>query len=386
MLIALLLPAVQAAREAARRMACSNNLKQYALALHNYHDARNAFPAGRDGTVATVPGGNAGDVDNHRNYSFGPQCYTLPYMEQSARYEVYTRISHAGGETQPMCWFAPDSDLPGYKEFFGDRIAPYICPSDAEATSPGFPVIGDGSGNIANESNQTGYPNARITYATCRGDYYQHYSNVDTMNNVTVTGTTYTRGMFGPRRISANEGEGYNISACTDGTSNTLLLSERAVAGSWATTQYLLPIRGGIIQVGGMTANPAVCLNTRREGGKQQGDASRGGVRQQTGNFIFDGRTTYNGFTTIFPPNSPSCAAAGNTARGMFSATSYHTGGVNAAYTDASGRFISDNVDHGNTSIPAPGATNGEPSMSAQSPYGVWGALGTRNAGESKSL
>jgi len=372
-LIALLLPAVQAAREAARRMTCMNNLKQYALSMHNYHDASKTFPAGRAGTQATVPGGNAGDENNHRNYSFGPSCFVLPFIEQTSRYDFYMTIAKAGGSLQPMSWFGPDTP-PNYREFFEGPISPYMCPSDPEVSTPGYPVVGDGGGTIANESIQIGYPNARNSYATCRADFYVSGDN----NNVNVSGGLVARGMFAPLRW-------FGIQHCIDGTSNTLLLSERATApNSLTTTTYLVPIRGGIIQVGGMTGNPSVCLNARR-GKMQQGDASRGGVRQQTGIFVFDGRTTYNGFSTIFPPNSPSCAAAGNTAHGMFSATSYHTGGVNAALADASVQFISETIDHGDPTIPSPG-TPGGPALSEGSRYGVWGAIGTKNGGESRSL
>lgn len=359
--------------------------------MHNYHDARLTFPAGRDGTPSTIPGGNAGDIYNHRNYSFGPQCYVLPFMEQSARYDYYVRISHAGGELQPMSWFSRTTPVE-YKDFFSQQIASYLCPSDPEGTTVGYPIMGGtGEAVIANEVLETDSPNARISYATSRGDYYQYYENVGGINSVTIPGAKYSRGMFGPRQVEdgAEEGEGFGLGACADGTSNTLLLSERAVASNSSLPNvYLYPIRGGSIQVGGMTGNPSVCLNARRDGGMQQSDAARGGIRQQVGMFVFDGRTTYNGFNAVFPPNSPSCSADGKTSHGFFSATSYHTGGVNAAYTDASVRFVSDNVDCGNTSIPAPGARNnaGDLSISAPSPYGVWGALGTKDGGESASL
>lgn len=72
-LIALLLPAVQAAREAARRSQCTNNLKQLGLAIHNFHDVNNVFPIGQP------------DDDND-NYAWG--AYILPYVEQKQMYDT----------------------------------------------------------------------------------------------------------------------------------------------------------------------------------------------------------------------------------------------------------------------------------------------------------
>src|SRR5262249_28258920 len=68
-LIALLLPAVQKVREAAYRMTCHNNLKQYGLALHSYHDTHHLFP----------PGGRIGETDDRGSW----QVYILPYLEQT---------------------------------------------------------------------------------------------------------------------------------------------------------------------------------------------------------------------------------------------------------------------------------------------------------------
>ena len=114
-LIALLLPAVQAAREAARRSQCTNNLKQIGLALHNYHDALRSFPSG----FVNYPS-NA--MANTRGWGWG--ALILPYIEQDALHEALNvnRIPFGGG-AHP----APATSLTQ------TPLAAYRCPSDTGA-------------------------------------------------------------------------------------------------------------------------------------------------------------------------------------------------------------------------------------------------------------
>jgi len=85
-----------------------------------------------------------------------------------------------------------------------------------------------------------------------------------------------------------------------------------------------------------------------------------------------------NGVTTVLPPNSPSCIFACCWAgAGIFSASSYHPGGVNALLVDGSVQFISETIDTGQLGFPE---TYGGPS-----PYGVWGAMGSKSGGETSS-
>jgi prepilin-type processing-associated H-X9-DG protein len=94
-----------------------------------------------------------------------------------------------------------------------------------------------------------------------------------------------------------------------------------------------------------------------------------------------DGNVGFTAVNTVLPPNSPSCqTGTWDGDDGLYPPTSYHPGGVNGAMADGSVRFLSDNIDTGNLAAPAPTA------LMDSSPYGVWGALGSRMGGESIRL
>ncbi|GIW92414.1 MAG: prepilin-type N-terminal cleavage/methylation domain-containing protein [Pirellulaceae bacterium] len=112
-LVSLLLPAVQSAREAARRLSCANHLKQLGLALHNYHDSHMAFPAGHMET------GSDGPSYRHQ---FGWLTYLLPYVEQSS---VYDRIDFNAVDVNRSA-----HQNPAFVPAGSIWVGVFICPSD----------------------------------------------------------------------------------------------------------------------------------------------------------------------------------------------------------------------------------------------------------------
>ena len=179
-LISLLLPAVQAAREAARRTQCSNNLKQLALAMHGFHEAQGHLPPGMNGCC------------------WGTWLvYILPYVEQQNLFDQYKNL---GGTfaTGPEYKRAPNDKVTG------TRLAVVTCPSD---TAVGYPFLDYEmiKHNYAVNFGNTGLDN------TNAGDNYQFRDN---LNGVVFKGAPF------------NSRATRSFDHIVDGLSNTLLLAE----------------------------------------------------------------------------------------------------------------------------------------------------------------
>lgn len=335
-LVSLLLPAVQAAREAARRMQCSNNLKQFGLALHNYHDTYQAFPARRGGTNPPLdPARIAGNFN--RLSAFIP---LLPFMEQQPLADqikaggTYNGIDFPPGG--PAAWYGSGAGYPPWKT----QLQMVLCPSDS-------PTLG---GN-----------NAKNSYAFSIGDTITNHNS----NN------RHVRGVFGSQLTKS-------FSSLPDGTSNTIAMSERVWSGNFgiraATGEDVRTATA--VSVSSVNTNPGSCL-ARAVGGKFVGVQIKG----RFGALWTDGQAERVAFTTVLGPNQPSCVNDANVNAdsngGVLSASSRHPGGVNGVLMDGSVRFFSDAIDTGNITAP--------PVTAGQSPYGVWGALGSTDGGESVS-
>ncbi len=351
-LIGLLLPAVQAAREAARRMQCTNNLKQLGLAIQNYHDVNNkvvAFASGFNADrYAYRAYGNAGAqiIPGRTAWSMN----ILPFIEQSGLYQTVCQTGFettADGAADYLEWFPKElaAQIPGY-----------LCPSESESKDGNAPCM--------------------INYVACNGDFPIHgYLN----------DPSHVRGMFFRDAWTGFE-------SIKDGTSNTLAFSERLVGinnSREVKRTYLVVDSGAFEWEYGYLENPSMCL-TYLNGPRYADDApvdswGRGGRT------IFDAVNAFATFNTVFAPNSVSCADSYSSDHVWNSwdywyysgwitvgaPTSHHSGGVNACMADGSVRFVSETVDTGNLTAAAV--------QSGKSPYGVWGALGTRGAGETVS-
>lgn len=307
-LIALLLPAVQAAREAARRSQCSNNLKQFGLALHNYHDIQKTLPPRQGGPDWS---GN-GAPPRHAAY-----VAMLPYMEQQPRYQqIMSSKNHV--------WH--NSATSGYVGV----ISTFTCPSDGLLT----PVITDRPALYS-----------PINYGLCMGDNY----NLSEQN---------VRGVFG--NLSS-----VRFADITDGLSNTIAMGEAIIGpdgnrlGRAVSDNTNAPLSCKARLVGVNYVSGSIIAQGRCFGQRWQ-----------------DGRSGYCAVNTILPPNSATCSS--QTGGGIYSMSSRHPGGAQVLMADGSAHFVSETIDTGNLSLTA--VTSG------QSPYGVWGALGSKDGGEAKSL
>jgi prepilin-type N-terminal cleavage/methylation domain-containing protein len=195
-LIALLLPAVQAAREAARRLQCRNNLKQIGLAMHNYHSAHRTFPMG-----ALSQGGPFGSPE-------WPYLlfYILPYMEQTPLYQGMKTAQ----ATAVRPWYSnAKSTWP--LEVQGQSVAAYLCPSDGR---------GGLTKGSTSSAAQGADPNGLQLFLTNYLGIFSGMNDGDTWAEASGSlSIASQRAAFGINR-------GARLEDIADGSSNTLLLAE----------------------------------------------------------------------------------------------------------------------------------------------------------------
>ncbi|QDT66382.1 DUF1559 domain-containing protein [Calycomorphotria hydatis] len=324
-LIALLLPAVQQAREAARRSQCKNNLKQIALALHNYHDNYITFPPGvctwRPASTGVSQakicdpsasgdyvGTGANEVTNAFHAGWTWSAFILPYMEQTAIFNSlgvnntrpvdYIRNIHNGvaGATDPLV-----------------MLDAFRCPSDPA------PLLSD---KFHYDSSD-----ARVALSDDT-DRYQlpltQYVGVHTTTGYVPasrfpcndeSSTDQHRGIFGLNSRT-------RIRDITDGTSNTLLLGERAYSFNFY---------------------PDDSSAIRKAANLYQGGVSRDYIGAWAG----------SGGINILDTN-----ASASVERTSFS--SMHVGGSQFAMADGSVRFISENIEHDDNFASGLGSTTSQ--------------------------
>ena len=308
-LVALLLPAVQSAREAARRLQCSNNLKQLALALHNYHDTAKAFPP-----AITFKSGE--DPTQYNTVRPGWTISILPFIEQQALYDAVDK-------TQPLTHS-------NNQRIRSVRVPGMLCPSE---------------------------PNGKVNCARAGGDWARgnYGANVGMVNPLATLAAgaapssdqwnPYQRGVMGAN-VSLEIGE------IKDGTTNTLLLMElraglspQDIRGTWAMGQCgansLCTCANNASGGGG----PNTCV----EGADDQQDS--GTVKSSVGDTKIKQECMYvhaSNNWQAFPRSA-------------------HEGGVFVALADGSVRFLSDFVESGGS---AGGC--GVYSICNPSTYGTW--------------
>ena len=290
-LIALLLPAVQQAREAARRTQCRNHLKQIGLALHNYHDTHDTFPYGWQQELY------AGQTKRR-------DCWfqrILPFVDQAPLYNTYEGYPAVNAYEGEYIHRITNTQIIG-------KIPAMSCPSD-----PNAPGVGGNGGALAFQSN----------YAVCAGVGPLSAMTIDVPTRTISTTNRDMIAVPGTGLFFMNSRLG--IRTCTDGSSNTLLVSEGVIrnnaVGAWG-------------ELGG------------HWGGAPHGSYGFS-VAEAPNTTVAD--RVYSCKATVYVAAQGAAPCENGNAGGLAGrwnfARSFHTGGVQVTMADGAVKFVSNNID-----------------------------------------
>ncbi len=300
-LIALLLPAVQAAREAARRSQCSNNLKQIGLGMHSYHSVYDVFPMG-----GSNPHAFSG-TDIH-----GPSAllHLLNNIEQTSLYNSYNFIW--GAVSAAAAVNAPNTTVNTA------QVNTYLCPSDT------------GSRVFRNATN----------YRASVGPQFNYFARARSSRGVGV-------GVFASRVA-------YGVADITDGTSNTLVFGETIVGNNTPASNNGAEFYNCVPWPGDMNGtgidmvlpNPTALANLEQY--IQACNAARASLSSQVNNRASRwaaNRTDSGAIATMLAtPNTTNADCTNRAENGMLAMRSRHSGGINVLLADGSVRFIKDSI------------------------------------------
>jgi prepilin-type processing-associated H-X9-DG protein len=350
-------------------MQCGNNIKQWLIALHNYHDTKLEMP---DATARLeVTSMRTGWNGTHGSSYWSPTVLLFPFMEQQTRWDDIL----SGPQGIANGWMDEDWAClcvwEGNNAPLQRQVSTLLCPSGIRAVMDGDPT-------------QTNYMHS-----------YGDSVRPNTFHNRPCN----LRGLFAPADPGNTRTLGRTFAFIQDGTSRTIAIAEAVIAPGYGNAGYN-DVKGHMIGLfmdwedvadgsGNGNKGPGeICsfaLVTMPNDRRKYNTANRwAGVYYGNGLRVADGRLPYTGFTTVLPPNSPSCAAGWendnnweiqNGGWGVKSPSSNHPGGVNVGFADGSGHFITDTINAGSSTA--------FPVASGRSPYGTWGALGSPDGGES---
>ena len=303
------------------------------LAIHNYHSAYKNLPSAMAGS-----GGGRGPMDSNAN-RLGGLIALLPFCEGQATWEEISNPQFGRRASYPAMGPVPwNKSYPPWKI----TLPVFRCPSDAAPA---------------------GHPFGITNYVFCIGDNVKSIHQPKPKNDA--------RGIFSPRVF-------VRFRDTLDGLSNTIAVSEvalkrgRPFEGQFATN---MPASIG--------DSPIECLKTVDAkkpdfyaASIKLSDLGRGG------NWA-DGAGGYSLMQTILPPNSPSCAIGGTAeVDGIYSASSRHEGGCHIGMSDGAVVFITNSIESGDPTAVPPTSVRDAAGAVIESPYGLWGALGTRASRE----
>jgi prepilin-type N-terminal cleavage/methylation domain-containing protein/prepilin-type processing-associated H-X9-DG protein len=325
-LVSLLLPAVQAAREAARRSQCVNNMKQIGLALHNYHSTHNVFPM----AAANATGNTAMGASNSGIHGPSVLVWLLGNMEQQQIYNAinFDVLAVVGAVANHTVISSTGTLV---------RVATFLCPSDSS------PFL------------------AGTNYNCSLGPQFNMWSPITSSAGAGV-------GMFAHRAA-------FGLQDCPDGSSNTIAFGE-AIMGDNSAAQrsnaeyyncvawpsgtntgrgsgadHVMPLP---VAVGFLRTYITSCNTARQTIASENNDRN---ARWAAGRVGIGPLATM-----LLPPNSPNSDCTQTGEAGMISFRSKHSGGINVLMSDGSVRFIKNSVSEV-----------------------TWWALGTRAGGEAIS-